>query len=113
MDHDLQTLLSTVVRNWTEPEVDWISFSDISPTDPYIGTKMIDAGMKKKRKKGAQPVQEFLTEMYAKQRDGETCIEVWQRIKRNAQGLRSAGRTIETKDLANALKGSLNPEHVH
>ena len=34
MDSDHQTLLSTVVLNWTEPEVDWISFSNISPTDP-------------------------------------------------------------------------------
>ncbi len=55
MDPDHQTLLSTVVLNWTDPEVDWISFSDISPTDPYIGTKMIDAVMRKYRKKGAQP----------------------------------------------------------
>ena len=29
------------------------------------------------------------------------------------QGIRSAGRTVETIDLADALKGSLNPEHVH
>ena len=50
--------------------------------------------------------------MYAKQRDGETCLDVWQRIKRNAQGLRSACRTIETIFLADALKESLHPEHV-
>jgi hypothetical protein len=42
---------------------------------------MIDAVMKKYRKKGAQPVQEFRSEMYAKQRDDETCVDVWQRIK--------------------------------
>jgi hypothetical protein len=36
-----------------------------------------------------------------------------QRIKRNAQGLRSAGRTVETIHLVDALKGSLNLEHVH
>jgi hypothetical protein len=81
--------------------------------DPYIGTKMIDSVMKKYRKKGSQPVQEFRSEMYAKQRDGETCVYVWQRIKRNAQGLRSARRTIETMDLADALKESQHPEHVH
>ena len=75
--------------------------------------KMIDAVMKKYRKKGAPPVQEFRSEIYAKQRDGETCVDVWQRIKRNAQGLRSARRTIETMDLVEALKGSLHPEHVH
>ena len=74
---------------------------------------MNDAVMRKYRKKGAQPVQEFRTEMYAKQREGESCIDVWQRIKRNAQGLRSAGRPVETMDLADALKGSLNSEHVH
>jgi len=51
--------------------------------------------------------------MYAKQRDGETCAYVWQRIKRNAQGLRIAGRAIEAMDLADALKGSLHPELVH
>ncbi len=51
--------------------------------------------------------------MYAKQRDGETSVDVRQRKKRNAQGLRGAGRTIETMDLADALKGSLHPEHVH
>jgi hypothetical protein len=51
--------------------------------------------------------------MYAKQRNGENCVDVWQRIKWNAQGLCSAGRTIETMDLADALKGSLHPEHVH
>jgi hypothetical protein len=38
---------------------------------------------------------------------------VWQRIKRNTQGLRNAGRTVETMDLVDALKGSLNLEHVH
>ncbi len=64
-DPDHQTLLSSVVLNWTDPEVDWISFSDISPTDSYIGTEMLDAVMRKDRKKGAQPVQEFRTEMYA------------------------------------------------
>ena len=74
---------------------------------------MIDSVMEKYRKKGAQPVQEFRSEMYAKQKDGETCGDVWQRIKRNAQGLRSASRTIETIDLADALKGSLHLEHVH
>ena len=79
--------------------MDWISFSDISPTDPYIGTKMIDAVMRKFRKKGAKPVQEFRTEMYAKQRDGETCLDVWQRIERNAHGLRSAGRTVKNNRL--------------
>jgi hypothetical protein len=79
-----QTILSIVILNWSDLEVDWISFSDISPKDPYIGTKMIDAVMRKYRKKGAQPVQEFRTEMYAKQRDGETCLDVGQRIQRNA-----------------------------
>ena len=69
--------------------------------------------MKKYRKKWSQPVQEFRSEMYAKQRDGDTCVDVWQRIKRNSQGLRSAGRTIETMDLADALNGSLHQEHVH
>ena len=92
--------------------MDWISFSNISPTYPYIATKMIDAVMRKYIKKEAQPAQEFRTEMYAKQRDGEACLDVWQRIKRNARGLRSAGRTVETIDLADALKGSLNSEHV-
>jgi len=62
---------------------------------------------------GAQPVQDFRSEMYAKQRDGETCVDVWQRIKINARGLRSAGRTIETMDLADDLKGSFYPEHIH
>ena len=80
MDHDHQILLNTVVLNWTDPEVDWISFSDISSTDPYIGSKMIDAVMRIYKKKGAQPVQEFRAEMYAKQRDNETCLDVWQRI---------------------------------
>jgi hypothetical protein len=37
---------------------------------------MKDAVMKKHRKKGAQPVQDFRSEMYAKQRDGETCVDV-------------------------------------
>jgi hypothetical protein len=69
--------------------------------------------MKKYKKKRSQLVQEYRSEMYAKQRDGETCVDVWQRIKRNAQGLRSAGRPIETIDLADAFKGSLHPEHVH
>jgi hypothetical protein len=75
--------------------------------------KMIDSSMKKYKKKGAQPVQEFCSEMYTKQRDGETCVDVWQRIKRNAQGLRSASRTIKTMDLVDALKTSLHLEHVH
>ena len=51
--------------------------------------------------------------MYAKYRDGETCIDVWQRIERNAQGLRSSWRNIDTMDLVDTLKDSLNPEHVH
>jgi hypothetical protein len=74
---------------------------------------MIDSFMKRYRKAGSQPVQKFRSEMYAKQRDGETCVDVWQRIKRNAQELRSEGRTIEIMDLADAFKGSLHPEHVH
>ena len=56
-EHEHLTVLSNVLFNWTDPEVDWISFSDISPTDPYIGTKMIDAVMRTYRKNGAQPVQ--------------------------------------------------------
>ena len=80
-DHDPQTLLSTVILNWTDLELDWILFSNIPPNDPYIGTKMIDLVMKKYKKKGSQPVQEFCSEMYAKQRDGETCVDVWQQIK--------------------------------
>ena len=75
MEPEHQTVLSTVVLNWTDPEVDWILFSDFSPTDP--GTKMTDAVMRKYGKKGPQPVQEFRTEMCAKQRDGETCLDVW------------------------------------
>jgi len=112
-DHDYHTFLCTIILRWTDPESNWILLSDIPPNDPYIGTKMIDVVMKKYRKKGAQPVQEFRSEMYAKQRDAETCIDVWQRIKRNAQGLRNASRTIETMDLVDALKGSLHPERVH
>ena len=108
-----QTLLSTIILIWTDPESDWILFSNIPPNDPYIGTKRIDSVMKKYKKKGSQPVQKFRSEMDAKQRDGETCVDVWQRIKMNAQGLRSACRTIETMYLADALKGSLHPEHVH
>jgi hypothetical protein len=75
--------------------------------------KIIDSVMNRYKKQGSQPVQEFRSEMYAKQRDGETCVEVWQRIKRNAQRLHSVGRTIDTMDLVDALKGSLHPEHVH
>ena len=47
MGHDHQTLLGIVVLNWPDPEVDWIPFSDIPPTNPYIGSKMIDAVMRK------------------------------------------------------------------
>jgi hypothetical protein len=111
-DSDYQTRLSTIILNWSDPESDWILFFDIPPNDSYIGTKMIDSAMKKYKKKGSQPVQEFRSEMYAKQRDGETCVDVWQRIKRNVQGLRNAGQTIETMDLPDVLKGSLHPEHV-
>jgi hypothetical protein len=73
---------------------------------------MIDAVMKKYRKKRAQSVQEFRSKMFAKQRDGKTCVDMWQRLKRSAQGLRSACRTIETMDLVDALNGSLHPKHV-
>jgi len=66
-----QTLLSTIILNWTVPESDWILFSDIPPNDSYIGTKMIDSVMKKYKKKRAQPVKKFRSEMYAKQRYGE------------------------------------------
>jgi hypothetical protein len=48
-------------------------FSDIH--DSYIVTIMIDVVIKKYRKKGAQLVQDFCSEMYAKQRDGETCVD--------------------------------------
>jgi len=74
-DPSHQTLLSTVILNWTDPEFDRILFSDIPPNDPYIGTKMIDPVMKRYKKKGSQPVQEFRSEMYAKQRDGESCVQ--------------------------------------
>jgi hypothetical protein len=76
-DTNHQTLLSTIILNWIDPESNWILFSNIPPNDPYIGTKMIDLAMKKYRKKGSQPVQEFRSEMYAKQRDGWTCVDVW------------------------------------
>jgi hypothetical protein len=46
--------------------------------------------------------------MYAKQREDETRVDVWQRIKRNAQGLRSAGRTVDSFDMADVLKGAIN-----
>jgi len=55
-DSDYQTLLSTVILNWTDPESDWILFFDIPPNDPYIGTKMIDSVMKRYKKKGSQPI---------------------------------------------------------
>ncbi len=44
---------------------------------------------------------------------GETYGDIWQRIKRNDQGLRIAGQTVDIFDMADALKGSLNPKHVH
>jgi hypothetical protein len=111
--YDHQIKLSTIVLNWTDLESDWIIFSDIPLDDPCIGTKMIDVVMRKYKKKGAQPVQEIRTEMYAKQREDETCVDFWQRIKRNAQGLRGARRKVELVDLADALKGALNAEHVY
>ncbi len=43
--------------------------------------------MTKYRKRGAQPVKEFRSEMHAQQRDGETCVDLWHRIKRKPQGL--------------------------
>ena len=58
-DLDHHTLVSTVILNWTYPESDWILFSDMYPTDPYIGTKIIDSVMKRYIKNGSQPVQEF------------------------------------------------------
>jgi hypothetical protein len=52
--------------------------------------------------------------MYVRQRTDETCVDVWQRInKRNAQGIRSVSRALDTFDMVDALKGSLNLEHVH
>ncbi len=74
---------------------------------------MIDAVMQKYKKKVAQPAHEFRTVMYAKQRGDETCVDVLQRIKRNAHGLRSACRKVKFVDLADTLKGALNAEHVH
>jgi len=46
-DFDHQTKLSTIVLNWTDHESDWMLFSDIPLDDPCIGTKMIDAVMRK------------------------------------------------------------------
>ena len=74
--YDHQTKLRTIVLNWTDREFNWILFSDIHLGDPCIGTKMINAVMRKYRKKGAQPANEFRTEMYAKQREDETCVDV-------------------------------------
>jgi hypothetical protein len=54
--------------------------------------------------------------MYGKQRDDETCDDVWQRIKRNPNGLccaTSARCEVDEVYLAGALKGSLNTYHVH
>jgi hypothetical protein len=58
-DYDHQTKLSTILLNWTDPKSDWILFFDIPLDDPCICRKMIDAIMRKYRKKGAQLVQEF------------------------------------------------------
>jgi hypothetical protein len=55
-DLDHQTLLSTIILNWNDPESDRILISDIPPNDPYIGTKMIDSVMTKYSKKGSQPI---------------------------------------------------------
>ncbi len=63
--------------------------------------------MRKYIKKGAQHVQEFRTEMHVKQREDETFNDVSQRLKRNAQGLRSDGRTWNSVDMVDALKGVL------
>jgi hypothetical protein len=78
IDPDHQTLLSTIILNWSDPKTYWILFFDTPPNDLYIGTKMIDSVMKKYKKKGSQLAQEFRSEIYAKQRDGETRVDVWQ-----------------------------------
>ena len=74
---------------------------------------MIYTAMRKYKKKGAQPIQDLRTEMYAKQIPDETCANVLQRIKRHAQGLRSTCRTVNVIEPASAFRGSLNPEHIH
>ena len=76
------------ILNWTYHKSDWILFFDIPPNYPYIGPKMMDAVMKKYKKKGARPVQEFRSKIHAKQRDSEMRVYVWLRIKKE---LRSAG----------------------
>ena len=72
---DHETKLSPIVLNWTDPESKWIWFSDIPLDDPCIGTEMIDAVMHTGGKKGAQLAQEFRTEIYAKQRKDEICVD--------------------------------------
>ena len=59
-DLDHHTLLSTIILNLFDPESDWILFSYISPNDPYIGTKMIDAVMKKCRKRELNRLKRFV-----------------------------------------------------
>ena len=43
---DHQIKLNTIVLNWTDPDFEWILFSDIPLDDPCIGTNMIDAVIK-------------------------------------------------------------------
>ena len=111
-DSEHQTKLRTFFLNWVDFEYNWISLSDIPLDDPCVGKKMIDTVMRKYKKK-SRPIQEFRTEMYAKQGRDETFVDARQRIKRNAQRIRSTGLTIDLVDLADALKGALNPDHVH
>jgi hypothetical protein len=50
-DSEQQTKLSTIVLKWIDPRTDWISFSDIPFYDPCNGTMIIDAIMRKYKKR--------------------------------------------------------------
>jgi hypothetical protein len=68
---------------------------------------MADVVMRKYRKIGAQLVKEVETN--TNHRDGENCVDVCQRVKRNTPGL----RTFDTVDMTDILKGILNLDQIH
>ena len=105
--------LGVLLYQWTDPRNDWNLFSDIDIDDPEIGSKMFMSVLHKYMGMGSHPIGEYLDEMREKQRDDETSVECYERIKRAAHALECVGRPQPLVGIFDSLVRALPSEHMH
>ena len=107
-----QGQLVHLLYHWTDDN-DWTMFDDLDNDDPELGTKMFLCVLRKYMGMGSHPIGEYLDEMREKQRDDETSVECYERIKRAAHALECAGRPQPLVNIFDSLVRALPSEHMH